>query len=80
MWKYEEIRNFEFFPWPEFFLYLKLYLNTICPSTKLEKIEALEEKIKTEMVTLKEKMGKMNEDMKIFSDIDRYKANHIMQT
>ena len=37
----------------------------------LEKIEALEEKIKTEMVTLKEKMGKMNEDMKIFSDIDR---------
>ena len=37
-----------------------------------EKIEALEEKIKTEMVTLKEKMGKMNEDMKIFSDIDRF--------
>ena len=38
---------------------------------RVEKIEALEEKIKTEMVTLKEKMGKMNEEMEVFVDLDR---------
>ena len=37
----------------------------------LEKIEALEEKIQTEMVTLKEKMSRMDEEMLTFSDIDK---------
>ena len=37
----------------------------------LEKIEALEDKIKTEMTTLKEKMGRMDEEMVTFSDLDR---------
>merc|ERR1719510_2922191 len=37
----------------------------------LEKIEALEDKIKTEMTTLKEKMGRMEEEMVTFSDLDR---------
>ena len=36
-----------------------------------EKIEALEDKIKTEMSTLKEKMAKMNDEMDIFTDLDR---------
>ena len=37
----------------------------------LEKIEALEEKIKTEMMTLKEKMTRMDEEMVTFTDLDR---------
>jgi len=37
----------------------------------LEKIEALEEKIKTEMTTLKEKMTRMDEEMQTFSDLDK---------
>jgi len=37
----------------------------------LEKIEALEEKIKTEMLTLKDKMAKMQDEMAVFTDIDR---------
>ena len=37
----------------------------------LEKIEALEEKIKTEMTTLKEKMTRMDEEMETFSDLDK---------
>jgi len=40
-------------------------------SLNLEKIEALEEKIKTEMSTLKEKMVKMNDEMDVFTDLDR---------
>ncbi|XP_023331645.1 intraflagellar transport protein 74 homolog [Eurytemora carolleeae] len=38
----------------------------------LEKIEALEEKIKTEMSTLKEKMGRMEEEMVTFIDLERF--------
>lgn len=34
-------------------------------------IEALEEKIKTEMTTLKEKMRTMEDEMEIFSDLDK---------
>ena len=37
----------------------------------LEKIEALEEKIKTEMTTLKEKMTKMDEEMETFVDLEK---------
>ena len=37
----------------------------------LEKIEALEDKIKTEMTTLKEKMGRMEDEMVTFTDLDR---------
>merc|ERR1711911_256518 len=37
----------------------------------LEKIEALEEKIKTEMTTLKEKMSHMEEEMVTFTDLDK---------
>ena len=36
----------------------------------LEKIEALEDKIKTEMTTLKEKMTRMDEEMGTFSDLE----------
>lgn len=35
----------------------------------LDKIEALEGKIKAEMVTLKEKMAKMEEDLAVYSDL-----------
>ena len=35
----------------------------------LDKIEALEGKIKAEMVTLKEKMSKMEEDLATYSDL-----------
>jgi hypothetical protein len=35
----------------------------------LEKIEALEGKIKSEMVTLKEKMAKMEEELLLYSDL-----------
>ena len=37
----------------------------------LEKIEALEDKIKTEMATLKEKMSHMDEEMVTFTDLDK---------
>lgn len=37
----------------------------------LEKIEALEDKIKAEMATLKEKMVKMEEEIETFSDLDK---------
>ena len=40
----------------------------------LEKIEALEEKIKAEMDTLKGKMSNMNEELRTFSDLDRLRA------
>ena len=40
-------------------------------SLNLDKIEALEEKIKTEMKTLKEKMSTMEEEMVTFSDLDK---------
>lgn len=41
----------------------------------LEKIEALEEKIKTEMTTLKEKMTNMDEEMVTFSDLDKLRQD-----
>merc|ERR1719244_959484 len=41
----------------------------------LEKIEALEEKIKTEMTTLKEKMTTMDEEMVTFSDLDKLRQD-----
>ena len=49
---------------------------TLCPPLKsqvfcLEKIEALEDKIKAEMATLKEKMVKMEEEIETFSDLDK---------
>ena len=41
----------------------------------LEKIEALEEKIKTEMVTLKEKMTRMDDEMVTFADLDKLRRD-----
>ena len=40
----------------------------------LEKIEALEDKIKTEMETLKTKMMNMNDELHVFGDLDRLKS------
>ena len=40
----------------------------------LEKIEALEDKIKTEMETLKTKMINMNDELNIFGDLDRLRS------
>jgi hypothetical protein len=37
----------------------------------LDKIEALEGKIKSEMVTLKEKMAKMEDELMVYSDLVR---------
>lgn len=37
----------------------------------LEKIEALEGKIKSEMVTIKEKMNKMEEELLVYSNLDK---------
>ena len=41
----------------------------------MEKIEALEEKIKAEMDTLKSKMSNMNEELRVFSDLERLRAD-----
>ena len=41
------------------------------PAAHHEKIEALEDKIKTEMTTLKEKMSHMEEKMATFTDLAR---------
>ena len=41
----------------------------------LEKIEALEGKIKTEMSTLKEKMISMEEEMTVFADLDKLRMD-----
>ena len=41
----------------------------------MEKIEALEEKIKAEMGTLKSKMSNMNEELRVFSDLERLRAD-----
>jgi hypothetical protein len=46
----------------DFDFFLQLNIN-------LEKIEALEGKIKSEMVTLKEKMAKMEEELLLYSDL-----------
>ena len=40
----------------------------------LEKIEALEDKIKTEMETLKTKMINMNDELNVFGDLDRLRS------
>lgn len=40
----------------------------------LDKIEALEEKIKVEMETLKTKMATMGEEMVVFRDLDRLRS------
>ena len=37
-------------------------------------IEALEEKIKTEMATLKDKMSSMEREMEVFSDLERLRS------
>ena len=47
---------------PSFIAYFQLNIN-------LEKIEALEGKIKSEMVSLKEKMSKMEEELLTYSDL-----------
>merc|ERR1719250_140430 len=44
-------------------------------SLNLDKIEALEEKIKTEMKTLKEKMSTMDDEMVTFSDLDKLRQD-----
>ncbi len=41
----------------------------------LEKIEALEEKIKTEMETLKTKMLSMDEELLVFSDLEKLRRD-----
>jgi hypothetical protein len=43
----------------------------VCKLQFLDKIEALEDKIKAEMATLKEKMVKMEEEIETFSDLDK---------
>ena len=47
---------------PSIIVYFQLNIN-------LEKIEALEGKIKSEMVSLKEKMSKMEEELLTYSDL-----------
>ena len=41
----------------------------------LEKIEALEEKIRTEMETLKSKLSHLDEELRLVSDLDRLRAD-----
>ena len=38
-------------------------------------IEALEDKIKTEMTTLKDKMAKMEDEMLVYSDLDKLRSD-----
>jgi len=47
------------------------HLTRVVFSFLAEKIEALEDKIKAEMATLKEKMVKMEEEIETFSDLDK---------
>ena len=62
---FSKIRNFE---------HLKNIFSSIITNPlniNLEKIEALEGKIKSEMVSLKEKMSKMEEELLTYSDLVR---------